>query len=189
MEDLSVSHKTSDMAALDNTLPAQTNFSPRLYGIAILVAGIIITGIWLISRFTSLDLARDMQTWQEKLNLIAESRTDEVNHYVSEHFKELRTLADNPSLSLYLSELQAIPADAKPTTAGEPAQKAYLRNLLLFTADRAGYTSENNLATIRANVKEESKSGLAVINNNNDVVVSTSMQGATRDLIIEHAKK
>lgn len=162
------------------------NFSPRLYGIAVLVAAIIITGTWLIARFTAVDLARDIQTWQEKLNLIAESRANEIDGWVAGHFKELHTLADNPSLQLYLTELQAIPPEK--TNGDEPAQKTYLRNLLLFTADRAGFNGGGGIAAIRANVQQEEKGGLAVLNNQNDIVVSTAMPESTRDLVLQHVK-
>ncbi|MFW0776892.1 MAG: HD domain-containing phosphohydrolase [Rickettsiales bacterium] len=165
------------------------HFSPRIYGIVLLVAAIIVVGVWLISRFTTMDLARDMQAWQEKLNLIAESRSDEINKWVDGNFIELQSLANNPSLQLYMSELATIGQENKPAnTSEEPAQKAYLRNLLLFTANRAGYSSENSLASIHANVEEESKGGLIVLNAKNDVVVSTPMSPATRAVLLANVK-
>lgn len=167
--------------------PELPNFAPQLYSIALLVVAIIVTGIWLIGRYTAMDLARDMQVWQEKLNLIAESRTAEVNAWTSEHFRELRSLADNPSLQLYLSELQSA-AESAPTQQ-EPAQKAYLRNLLLFTADRTGFAAPGGVEAIKANVPQESKNGMAVIDNKNQVVVSTAMQPSTREIMLERAAK
>jgi HD-GYP domain-containing protein (c-di-GMP phosphodiesterase class II) len=163
------------------------NFAPRFYGIVLLVAAIFITGLWLVQRYTAIDLARDMQTWQEKLSLIAESRAADVNDFVSGHFKELRTLADNPSLQLYLTELQSAPEPKGSAAAQEPAQKSYLRNLLVFTADRTGFSTPAG-EQIQANVNQESKNALAVINNENQIVVSTSMTPATRDIILERAK-
>ncbi len=122
-----------------------------MYGIAVLVfAIIVVSGFWLVGRFTDIDLARDMQTWQEKLNLIAESRTADVDHWVEENFKELRTLANNPSLQLYMTELQMMNQQPAPMPSlpmgNEPSQKAYLRNLLLFTAQRAGFGTAANAA-------------------------------------------
>jgi HD-GYP domain-containing protein (c-di-GMP phosphodiesterase class II) len=186
-----VSQESLENTAFDDRNQPASNFSPRIYGIALLVSGIVVAGIWFISLFTSMDLARDMQTWQEKLNLISESRAAEVNKWVSEHYQELHSLADNPSLQLYLTELQTIDADAQRSRSaeGEPAQKAYLRNLLLFTADRGGYGTGSRTSSIPANVKEESRSGLVVLNNNNEVVVSTNMRQSTRDMLFEHAKQ
>src|SRR5947209_8719346 len=91
-----------------NKMQDTPHFPRALYGIAFLVIAIVMVGIYGIGRFNEIDLARDMQTWQEKLNLIAESRTADVNNWVSENFKELRALADNPSLQLYMTELQVM---------------------------------------------------------------------------------
>src|SRR5271154_6263850 len=85
---------------------AMPNVTPRLYGIAALVVVIVLIGLWLVARFTAADLARDMQSWQEKLNIIAESRASDVTRWVQGNVKELQTLADNPSLQLYMTELQ-----------------------------------------------------------------------------------
>ena len=185
-----MSANTIENEPKDTRDPHVANFSPRMYGIVLLVIAIVVTGVFFISRFTAMDLARDLQAWQEKLNLIAESRTNDINGWVSSNFKELHSLADNPALQLYVSELQMI----EPTTAktaggeGEPAQKAYLRNLLLFTAERAGYSATTSTSTIRANVAEEGMSGLAVFNNANEIVVSTAMSQATKELMINQIK-
>jgi HD-GYP domain-containing protein (c-di-GMP phosphodiesterase class II) len=165
------------------------SFSPRLYSIAALVMLIIVSGVWLISRYLEADLARDLQTWQEKLNLIAESRKGEIDRYVADNLKELRTLADNPSLQLYMSEKQMAPemTNGKASEV-DSGQKAYLRNLLLFTAERAGFSAPSSLPTIHANIPQDDKGGLAVIDNDNRLVVSSSMSQATRDLMIEQVK-
>jgi PAS domain-containing protein len=170
------------------------NFTPKFYGIVLLVAAIVATGMWLVGRFSDVDLARDMQTWREKLNLIAESRTVEVEGWVSQNFKELRSLADNPSLQLYMTELQMLKESGKKSTdrdadaSGEPSQKSYLRNLLLFTAQRSGFTAAGATA-IPANVKQGSKSGLAIIDANNSIVASTMMASSTKDMMIEHIRQ
>lgn len=169
---------------LDHETP---NFAPKLWGIGILAAGIVITGLLLVDRFNQVDLARDIQSWQEKLTLIAESRTADVDNWIADNFKELRTLADNPSLQLYMSELQMM--KTSPDLKDEPSQKAYLRNLLLFTAQRAGYGTPGAIASIPANVQQGGKNGLAIINSNGDFLVSTVMAPSTRDIIQEHTKE
>ncbi|MBY0407138.1 MAG: PAS domain-containing protein, partial [Rickettsiales bacterium] len=134
---------------------------------------------------------RDMQNWRDKLNLIAESRSEEVNGWVQDNFKELRTLADNPSLQLYMTELQ-MRDEKKPAKAedGEPSQKSYLRNLILFTAARTGFGAGNVGANVPANVQKSSgKSGLAVIDAKNSLLVSTVLAPATREQMLEHVKQ
>ncbi len=162
------------------------HFGPRLYSIAILVTLIVLTGLWLVSRYAEIDLDRDLQTWQEKLTLVAESRTEAMNEWVGGQFETLRDLADNPSLQLYMTELQMTPAQVSDDSRQGSAQKSYLRNLLLFTAEKGGFAQVSK-TDIRANVQEENKSGLAVINSKDEVVVSTSMDRATRELLLKEA--
>ncbi|MDX2072988.1 MAG: HD domain-containing phosphohydrolase [Alphaproteobacteria bacterium] len=158
-----------------------TLFVPKFYGIALLVGAIVLLGLWLVTRYVALDVARDMRTWQEKLNLIAESRAADVTRYVSDHFKELHTLSDNPSLQLYLTELQMMPEATPGKPAEPPAQLEYLRNLLIFTAQRGGYMAPAMSANIPANVETDNQSGLAVLNNNNEMVVSTAIPQSVKD--------
>jgi len=169
------------------TPPTEKNvsFTPKLYSIAIIVAAILIIGFGLVTRYISIDVARDMRTWQEKLNLIAESRAADVTKYVNDHFKELHSLSENPSLQLYLTELEMLPATNKK---GEPpAQLEYLRNLLLFTAQRGGYLPGSQVVNIPANVESNSKSGIAILNNKGEIVVSTAMSQKVKDTIVGNA--
>lgn len=167
------------------------NVSPRMFGIFLFMAAIVVVGIILAQRFTATQLEYDMQTWREKLNLIAESRTSEVSGWINENFKQLRSLADNQSLQLYLTEMEMskeAPSDVV-SELSEPSQKSYLRNLLLFTAQRDGYIASTNSTPIPADVPSDNKNALAIIDNNDTVIVATSMSPVTRGLIIEHIKQ
>ncbi len=159
------------------------NFAPRFYSIALIVAAIVLIGLWLVTRYIALDVARDMRTWQEKLNLIAESRAAELTKYVNNRFNELRSLSDNPSVQLYLTELQMMPQDAASNKSEPPAQVEYLRNLLIFTAQRGGYMASSANA-IPANVESDHKGGLAVLNNKNELVVSTAMPQSVKEQVV-----
>lgn len=163
--------------------------TPWMYGIVLLVFGIIIGGLIFIMRFNAIDYARDVQAWKEKLNLIAESRKVDVSRFVSGNFTELRTLADNPSLKLYLTELQLSPQEDAAATAAEPSQKSYLRNLLVFTAQRAGFMATSGADAIPANIPSENKSGLVILDNNNQLIVSTPMVSSAMLRILDHAKQ
>ena len=167
----------------------KVQYTPWMYGIVVLVFAIIIGGLLLVSRFNANDYARDVQAWKEKLNLISESRKVDISHFVSENFTELRTLADNPSLRLYLTELEMVPHTQNKAADGEPAQKSYLRNLLVFTAQRSGFMGASGTDAIPANVATESKSGLVVLGNDNQLVVGTPMIDSAMTNIFENAKK
>jgi PAS domain S-box-containing protein len=173
---------------------SKKNFTPWFYAIVFLVLAIIASGSILIARFNTVDYQRDVQSWKEKLNIIAESRVADVSHFISGNFTELRTLSDNPSLKLYLTELQMLPEEARAAGAsasaeGEPSEKSYLRNLLVFTAQRAGFMSANGADAIPANIPSESKSGLVVLGSDNQLVVGTPMVRASMTRIMEYAGK
>lgn len=167
------------------------NFAPKIYGIAILVGAIVVSGLWLVNRYSDADYQRDVQTWREKLNLIAESRVADVDGWVNGNFKELRTLADNPSLQLYMTELQTLKDSKKSSgdNGGEPSQKSYLRNMMLYTAQRAGFSASGAAANIPANVQKASKNGLAVLDSSGNVLVSTVLAASTKDLIAAHVQQ
>jgi HD-GYP domain-containing protein (c-di-GMP phosphodiesterase class II) len=169
------------------------NFAPKLYGIALLVTTLIITGIWLVNRYTAIDFKRDQEAWQEKLTLIAESRASDINKWVADKYKELHLLADNPSLQIYMTELQmmaATPVGENGTIEeSEPAPRSYLRNLLIFSAERAGFIVRNNLPAIPANVTPESTSGVIILNSKNEMVVSTILANQTRDFMVAQASQ
>ncbi len=164
--------------------------TPWTYGVVALIALIIIVGFSLIGRFNSADYERDVQHWKEKLTLIADSRAADVGRFVSGNFAELRTLSDNPSLKLYLTELQMMPEAATENNgqAGEQSQKTYLRNLLLFTAQRSGFVKPSATDAIPANIPSENKSGLAVLDNDNKLLVGTQMTDGAMAQLVEHAK-
>lgn len=161
-------------------------FAPRLYSIAAIIAVIILSGIWLVSRFTEQDLERDVQNWGEKLNLIAESRSEALHDWVEGYFTELRSLADNPSLQLYLTQLQNEQPDNQAEEVIDAAQKSYLRNALLFTAERNGF-SKTQQSAVNANVETADHSGLAIFDKNHKFVVSTAMTPEARDMLMKQA--
>ncbi len=178
-------------------LPASEEFSeamkiqnsPWLYGIVLLVFGIIIAGLLFVYNFNKRDYERDVQGWKERLNLVAESRKTDIAHFISSNFSELRTLSDNPSLKLYLTELQMIPQIKEgESVEAEPAQKSYLRNLLTFTAQRAGFTMVSGADNIPANIPSENKGGLVVLGNDNQMIVGTPMVTSAMMRLLEHAK-
>lgn len=179
------------MASPKNRNAADENphAAPSAVGITLLVAGIVVCGFVLVNKFTDAVGIRDVQIWREKLNLIAESRVADVDGWVNGNFKELRTLADNPSLQLYMTELQMMQDKKGGKSEGEPSQKSYLRNLMLYTAQRAGFGAAGNVNTIPANVDKGSKSGLALLDNRGNLLVSTMLAQGTKELMLQHANQ
>ncbi len=161
----------------------QAEFKPKLVGIVLLVLALGVLGFALVSRFAALDLARDMRTWQEKLNLIADSRAREMDGWVAHHFTEMKQLAAQPALQLYLSELSTL---AAADGRAEPPQRTYLRHLLTFTADRLNFTPAQvplSVQHIPAQLPFEASSGLALLDTQGHVLVASPYLAALPDAI------
>lgn len=187
------------------------NFKPKLYGIILLVSIIAFCGITLVSYIARMDSTRDWRQWQDKLNLIVESRRSEVSSWVERNFSELRSMADNPSLQIYLTELQmskdapAAGSEDAPAEAGaestdeisnaseeEPAQKTYIRNMLGFVADRMGFSPSNKSSltqAVPASIAPTNHSGIALIDNKGDIIVATAMLSPLHGVLGEALKK
>jgi len=163
------------------------------YTIIVLIFCLLVGGLSFIKNFNENDYVRDKKHWQQKLELVANSRAEAVSNFISGNFSELKNLADNQSLKLYVTQLtmsgnQPTNTKAQDLKAGEIAQKSYLRNLLLFTASRGGFVDDNKMPKIPADIPSENKSGLAILWNDNNIIVSTNMaQNALEYLTLQAA--
>jgi HD-GYP domain-containing protein (c-di-GMP phosphodiesterase class II) len=140
----------------------------------VLVVVLAIVGSVLVLRFASAEEKRELVHWQNKLNLIADSRTSDVNNWLENYFLEMGEVAKNPSLQLYITALQSMKNDGAGMQ-DDPAQKVYLRNLLLVTSDRLGFSEKVSpaLQTIPANINKPTGTGIAIIDASGKIIVST----------------
>jgi len=138
-------------------------------GIVILLL-LIVLGAYLINLYISQEHERDLQHWESRLDLVADTRTDAIERWIHLRFGELQELADNASLQLYLWQILQPPQ--RETPDAEPAQLSYLRNLMLATAERDGYFS-GDTPRIPADLPQTQTTGLALLNNKLLPVVST----------------
>ncbi len=156
---------------------AQPTVSPSKLAALVLVMAVM--GLMLVLRFAKAEEQRDLIQWQNKLSLIADSRAADINGWLNRHFRELGNVAGNPSLQIYVTELESgnvNMGNAVPSIVSEePAQTVFLRNLLLVTADRLGFLnkSPDALKAIHANVHQPTGSGLAIVDNSGKILVST----------------
>ncbi len=144
------------------------------FGIGLVIAAVLAVGTTGAFVVTQKERARDLTRWQDKLDIIADSRARDVSGWVQAQFREMSALADNAALQVYFVTLQTQPkADA---AAGRPAQADYLRNLLSLTADRLGF--QPAAATLdqqlRANVNKQATGGLALLDKDGQLVMATN---------------
>lgn len=151
--------------------------------------------------FVQEELNREIQAWQVRLGIVADSRVAAVNDWIDSNFRDIRDLAQNASLQLYMSELAGAGAGAgggemqlpggteTPSTDGLPALPGgggaaggsglggasadYLRNLLIATAERTGFKPPPPVGEVAANVERVGVAGLGLVDREGKPIVST----------------
>ena len=153
--------------------------------------------------FVESERQREIQQWQIRLGIVADSRSAAVNEWIEQNFTHIRELSQNASLQVYLSTLteaaanpapSAAPAetnplesggdlppagdDLPPAGGGEPgvgtgASASYLRNLLVATAERTGFKAPPPVGEVTANVERAGVAGIGLVNKDGQAIVST----------------
>ena len=144
--------------------------NPAYTGIALLLL-LVAIGVSLVIGYAHKERDRDLQNWQIRLGILADVRFQAVDHWIESKYGSLHELAENGSLQLYLTQLMARSAD--DASVVEPAQLSYLRNMIVATAEREGFTDKITADPIRANIVRAKSSGLALLDQNGKLVVST----------------
>jgi PAS domain S-box-containing protein len=147
--------------------------SRAIIGAGAVLIAFLIAGIVLVSHFISEERARDLVAWQSRVALIADGRARAVTDWVERQLAEMTGLAENGSVQLYLSELAAADGDLAQVT-DEAAQEAYLRNLLIVTAQRGGFKEAGAPApVVNANIRRLGSAGIAILDPKRRLVVAS----------------
>jgi hypothetical protein len=154
---------------------------------AAIIAAMVVLTIFIVTtiilfKFADIERQRDLINWETRLNIVADSRADAVNEWIDRQFSELDALAHNQSLQLYSSQITQTTTPPKE----DPFQVSYLRNLLISTAERSGFSGIAE-QQVSANIPFESTSGLAILDKDKKILVSTStmppLEGKLAELI------
>ena len=82
------------------------NNKPVLYALVLLL--FFISGsIWLILEYVSAEKQRDIDAWQARLGVMAESQQHAVESWFDKQLENIAALADNPLTQLYVSQLSS----------------------------------------------------------------------------------
>ncbi|MBE9567772.1 MAG: HD domain-containing protein [Proteobacteria bacterium] len=115
--------------------------------------------IWLVFQYVAAERQRDLDAWQSRLNIMAESQQHTVEKWFGRQRGDLDTLANNPLVQLYVSEVSSGGAGDDETSRG---QMHHLKNLLNATADKAGVFTP--ASSIKSNQANNINDGLAIMN-------------------------
>lgn len=127
-------------------------------------------GAFLIHLYISKERQRDLQQWESRLGLVADTRVDAIERWLETQLDQLEETAGNASLQLYLWQLSQ--REDTASRIAEPAQQTYLRNLILATAERYGF-SDPDQPRIPASLPQHRATGLALLDQHAAPVVLT----------------
>jgi PAS domain S-box-containing protein len=114
--------------------------------------------VWLVLKYVSTERQRDLTDWQARLGIMAESQVHSINDWYAEQLTTLNTLANNPLIQLYASQM----VDEQERDDTVRGQLGHLRNLVNATAERSGAFTP--ISRIRASVRNTSHDGIAIYN-------------------------
>jgi len=142
----------------------------------LIIAGAAIA-LFLALRFAQSEADRDSLVWQRQMAVVINSREVALEEWLGEQKKIISRLAENPSLRIYLGNIEAAGRDSAATAekTENMAQAAYLENQLKAIAMQNGYLSVMNKDfKVKANLAQQRISGLALTNPQGQVIVSTA---------------
>ncbi|MDH3232044.1 MAG: cache domain-containing protein [Alphaproteobacteria bacterium] len=134
-----------------------------------IVAAVAAT-VYLVLSFVNEARDRDIQAWQVRLGIIADSRASVVEAWIARQHNTLEGLADNQALKLYFTRLNI---DQRSGAGTQPAEAQYLGTLLTVTAARTGFQARAIGPDARANVPRTGVAGLALMDMAGRTLVST----------------
>jgi PAS domain S-box-containing protein len=150
----------------------QRRFDRRaLLAVGLLLVAIAL-GVFFVLRFGAAEAERDLRAWQDRLGIVAESRLQAVEGWLAAQYNALEELASNTSLVLYMTELALADGDYDGVS-DEPAERSYLRNLLVATADHAGFSGPISGPDLNVSVEREGSAGIALLDATGKVLVAT----------------
>ncbi len=163
-------------------------------GVVLTAAGILLVaalGVWQVFRFVDDLRERDLRTWQDRLGLVADSRKDAVEAWLTQQWQDLDDVADSDSVRLFLTQVKLAGGDISKVQDGE-AQAEYLQNMLIVRADGAGFKAPVLGPEVPADVQRIGLAGMAVLDLDGKTLAAThSMPApdlATREFVASAAK-
>lgn len=122
----------------------------------------------LVFKYVASEKQRDLQNWQDRLGVIAESQKRSIDSDLLKQLELFHTLASNPLVQIYFSEIE--PGDAADLTEVQSGQLHHLKNLLNATARSSALLTP--VKPVNNNKPQAINDGLALVNKNR-ILLST----------------
>jgi hypothetical protein len=144
---------------------------PALFALILLLL-FISSSIFLIFEYVATEKQRDLDAWQARLGIMAESQQNTIESWIAKQVDTINNLATNPLLQLYVSQSSSAEISNNETSRG---QLHHLKNLINATADNADVFTP--IKNIKSNEKNKVNDGMAVINENGVLLATRYFPG------------
>jgi HD-GYP domain-containing protein (c-di-GMP phosphodiesterase class II) len=125
----------------------------------VLLLAFIGVSVWLVFEYVSAEKQRDLNDWQARLSIMAESQQHVIESWFDEQVENIDELANNPLLQLYVSQSASANLPDDETSRG---QLQHLRNLINATADQANIFTP--VGKIKNNPGNDINDGIGIVN-------------------------
>lgn len=154
---------------------AKRPINVKALAVGIGMVGTIIAAVLFAFKFVEDERARDLQQWQVRLSIVADSRAADVNAWIEDNFSVMRELSENASLQLYMTEIAAAKTQKSDDlfASDGAAETQFLRNVLTAIADRSGFKPPVEVAEVSANIERAGVAGIGLIDADGKPVTSS----------------
>jgi len=134
----------------------------------ILLLMFVVLGVWLSNKYVAREQQRDVQSWEGRLSVIAESQKRTVESWLKAQTTNLQELAENPLLQILLSIRQESTTELSEVERG---QLGHLKNLIIATAKRSGAFADAQ--QIVANQETRLNEGVGITDRDGRLLLAT----------------
>lgn len=140
--------------------------------------------IWLVMQYVENEKERDLNNWRDRITVLAEAQKRSVESWLDGQVDNLKDVARNPLLQIYLTLDSQVEAEMSEIQRG---QIGHLKNLIVAAADRSGvFVKSDSKKTGQENALHE---GMGVVDSEGKVLLSTSdFPKADDELVIAVSK-
>jgi len=144
-----------------------SNNKPAIFA-SVLLLLFLTASVWLVLRYVDAERERDMLKWQDRLSILAESQKRSIENWLETQASNLKELAENPLVQIYLTLGGESEDEMSETQRG---QMGHLRNLVAATARHAGVFTQ--VQPISSNQPGSSNDGIGVFDSAGRLLLAT----------------
>ena len=174
--------------------PLALRLLPILFWIALAGGGLL-----LLTQYLDSKEQETRANWQEQLKLVAQLQVQQADDWLNTRRGTLSAISENMSARLYLQTLRQPAAESElpealrnlPGMAGMQTtrpEQTFLQNYLVTMAQQGGFTLPPQASdAIKANVNGVGSAGLAIVDEEGQLIVSTGSLPALEPILAEFA--